>query len=989
MNRVKIFWGLITIFTAFLAVLVLVDSAGAQCGSCPADQQGPVTDTISVNVAAGETCEFTAHATAQNPTAAFVGANVSVPGHGTAHNQESEGCFDSCGGNVSCILSCQRNCTSFGVETDAVLEVTFESSGVYTASASATGTCNPDVQLFADCSGGDDEQLCMMPLNGDMNGGEHWVEVGDINWETVSGDGYAVIAGGDWIQQVIPMTYTTQTYWNYYAEPAAGYAGDEVQIQITHYGLTTTPYSVTVELPSSGFITLPLTGSVGIMLTGVSSPTRLSFFCLGYGDYCQFPDSELTNINMQWSPPEQFGTYYEPLYEPYGGAILDAGERFYQGIANDYQSVGNYALHISGTATAPITLGVRLDSCGLTGAGSGDNWYYHIPISPTGGYFDHYEQVVCDGYNRLEVKNLSSSQVFVDRVCLEEMAVCQPLGGCNLLNASFEAALELFGISIPVAWGVEDGTYQPPPTATITLDAGGYISQSTCIAPGDYQLIVTARGITESGGFGAQWLDPGGGDEETTIPMRVQVGAGAAWESVRLGDFDTYITNFHVSSQAYWHELRIEHGGAQHHLEIANVCLLKIEDTPADTNTCGVIRNSTFINTSEDPPEAEPWYVTANTVDFHDNYIEQAPNGAIAQNIISNTTALSYTLRVVARARRRSLARLLVSLDETEHQFEWNGTGEQVLTYTFESVTPWNVDVIELKNNSTGFWANRIDIFQVCLFPGDIPTDSETVSATYDCDEQCDFPAPNGCDTSLNNGNCDYYGKPASMLISFTDIPYLGTHIGRWFDWLKCHLECWFRKILDALRERVENITGIELPSLDDIRCWLISLPALLNNTFGHTADRIFNYLAFLGNDPARTFSYFFEWIAQRIVETTERWENRIAATSYAANQIADFILNLGDLFVEIVNTLFLPVGMVLSIMASVLYLAIIFVGALATPADSLELPAPESLFWCILEQLDWFIDNTAFYLVPAALIGFLAWRTYKWTLQRVRELQA
>jgi hypothetical protein len=151
MKRVKAFWVIISVLTALLAVVIVADPALA-CESCdPEDQY--ITDTITIDVDAGESCTFTARGSASNPIAASVNVRVTVPGCGSADETEIYGCYDYCGPNTSCILNCQGSCTRFEAEADASLSCTFDTAQTITVTASAGGLCNPRVDLEADCEG--------------------------------------------------------------------------------------------------------------------------------------------------------------------------------------------------------------------------------------------------------------------------------------------------------------------------------------------------------------------------------------------------------------------------------------------------------------------------------------------------------------------------------------------------------------------------------------------------------------------------------------------------------------------------------------------------------------------------------------------------------------------------------------------------------------------------------------------------------------------
>lgn len=152
MKRVRAFWFLIAVITALLAVVIVADTALAQCERCDSEDQY-ITETLTVDVGAGESCTFTARGSANNPVAASVNVRLSVPGCGVATETDMFGCYDYCGPNTSCILACQANCTRFEAEADASLSCTFDAAQTITVSASAGGLCNPQVDLEADCEG--------------------------------------------------------------------------------------------------------------------------------------------------------------------------------------------------------------------------------------------------------------------------------------------------------------------------------------------------------------------------------------------------------------------------------------------------------------------------------------------------------------------------------------------------------------------------------------------------------------------------------------------------------------------------------------------------------------------------------------------------------------------------------------------------------------------------------------------------------------------
>ncbi len=837
----------------------------------------------------------------------------------------------------------------------------------------------------------------MIPRDGDMNNIGSWNEDGDISWADLNDDGYAIIPEGDSITQTMELTNTIE-YWQFSSYAQSGYQdSDELQVEIWN-GAESFSYEGT--LPISGFIDIPLTTTAVVTLTGVSSPTHLSYFCLHYAEECQFPDPELINLNYQWEPPERFGDLIG-TYESYGGAQLDAGERFYQSIANDYPTQGDYSFHISGTATAPITLGVKLESCGLSGAGLGDDGYYQIPISPTGGVFDYYENVRCDGYNRLQVKNLGTSAVFVDRVCLEDALTCQPLGECNLSNENFEEANDAGD------WAADWGRYEDRAawtghtTDTIILEPTGWISQAVCLEPGEYTLEVWATGITETESMFGIMTEPGRGDYPVELEARLD--SGVQREGVILngpGFYTLYTFDFRVTSATDWHELVIKHVGSRDYIAVTRVCLRRVGSIDyGQPEGCGLIENAFFALTSED--EASPWVTYGGMFDwfasqphFEDGKaVLPAGQGVmrrgIRQSFLSTPAVTTYTLHLRARAVGSTEGALEVALvnglhgaDDPDdygadsHLFTWEDDMDVVLTYTFELSPSAALDQIALEAvKNTYRSANSIELYRVCLFAGDIPTDFEEITVPNDCLLRCDYPRPTGCNTNLVGGDCEYYGKPAFDFPGWDEVfKALASYIGRSFQWIWCKLACYLRAILEAIlnawNDAFEGIVNADIPVLSDLVCWALKLPRLIVNAFRSEIEFYFAWL-FVGAGFLRNA---YNWL--------------VGAFAAYVSEVEDLFFNAGDLLVAIIDFLILLVVLPAQFVGLVVKIMIAVITAFtSTSEESMTLPEAENLFWCAADIIERVISNTPLQWIPGLYLAKLTIDNLWWAIKKFASL--
>jgi hypothetical protein len=820
----------------------------------------------------------------------------------------------------------------------------------------------------------------MIPRDGDMNNIGSWNEDGDISWAVdLNDDGYAIIPEGDSITQTMELTNTIE-YWQFSSYAQSGYQdSDELQVEIWN-GAESFSYEGT--LPISGFIDIPLTTTAVVTLTGVSSPTHLSYFCLHYAEECQFPDPELINLNYQWEPPERFGDLIG-TYESYGGAQLDAGERFYQSIANDYPTQGDYSFHISGTATAPITLGVKLESCGLSGAGLGDDGYYQIPISPTGGVFDYYENVRCDGYNRLQVKNLGTSAVFVDRVCLEDALTCQPLGECNLDNEDFTERDDLFYdmlvMGITGTWGLESWHYDydnntswaPYPGDQVYISPTGYISQETCLDPGGYTLEVWAK-IT---GTGLLWL-----------PLRAAIDGQGQTMDILGGDADYYTLytfDFYVSSATDYHELLISHGGSRNTLIIERVCLRRDEEVTEELCSCGYINNCTFVNTA--PYQASPWRVyQGDDAEFNPSGEVHIPylNGIKQDIFVTDSDVITYSFGMSARADRR--ARIKVTLgtegDDVEEYFDIAAFGWHTYTFTstnISEVTDVSIDSVALYGGHMG---SEVVLNWTCLVSGtEFPTTTMPTTGTDDC-SLCDVPDP----------ETGYRGKPDFEFTGWSELfQDTAEYLGEWFDWLKCWVICYLKMILAALRDFVNDfavdIIGVSIPSFADIQCFILSIPRRVVNGIAGFVDDLSNAnpLAWM----KRKFDELMLFFDNRLYGLTEgsaQFDNWVRGHSSAVDQVTGFIMHIGDLYVAFVNILLLLIIVPLEIIGIMFGAVVVLFWAIANYSpDTVLLPAEDNLFWCFLDLLEWTITSTPLVAIPGLYIGFLLWDTLKWALHK------
>lgn len=564
--------------------------------------------------------------------------------------------------------------------------------------------------------------------------------------------------------------------------------------------------------------------------------------------------------------------------------------------------------------------------------------------------------------------------------------ICTAGGGCHVTGFD--------GVGI-AAWTHSSGNFAwtPAPTWAV-ISSTGWMGQDVCLGVGDYVIEVVARGMTDTTpAFAPFWVpeEPG----VSTVIMRTTLDEySGGVEGVPIITMtqpaQSFLFNINVSGVTNWHRLKIEHIGSRDALVIQSVCVHDVLEPPRDPSVCGYVRNALFAETGV--LRADPWRIDygrpPHLPRFAANEVEIPFNAGIAQTInVTESGTITYSFGAqagVAMFQPATLRLRAKFADGSSYTTDWDllSAEWQLITTTFAS----DSRVVELKLDSIGSYAlgilgNTAVVRWVCLADGELPPPEERPVYSETRCLLCQQPLPYGCDTTLASGDCDYYGNHFADGGFGEAITNLIEVIIRLFRWLKCWLVC----LIDNISLENGDAFG-PFPSLDDIRCWIMEIPRLIENATATLVDRAANWIADF--DIGR-------WWADRQTDLANWWHAVVydileQDNPYAAMRSAAWsaLLALGDLYVQVINTVLLPFLLLIWVFARTYELILIFLEALKAPADTITI---DSEVWyytiCVMDNIKWIMDNSALSLLPGAATAIMLLEAIKWTVRKLQEV--